>query len=165
MNRIKKLRNENNLTVAQLAKKVNISQSMLSNYENGNSQPRDRKIWKNLAEALNTDPAYLMGTTNKMDRVNATDLAENLAHDQYEKEKAANIAKLVQKLDGRFVIAGFDTYDDSGNVEKPGRADKSITDTKDVLEGILSLTEEQFFVFIDLLAVLCSSNNTTSDQD
>ena len=36
MNKIKELRKENNITVAELAKELGISQSMLTNYENGN---------------------------------------------------------------------------------------------------------------------------------
>ena len=36
MNKIKELRKEKNITVAELAKELGISQSMLTNYENGN---------------------------------------------------------------------------------------------------------------------------------
>lgn len=64
MNRIKKIRKEKNLTVAELATKIGISQSMLSNYENGNSQPRDQDIWKKLAQILDVDISYLMGFSN-----------------------------------------------------------------------------------------------------
>ena len=35
MNKIKELRKEKNITVAELAKELGISQSMLTNYENG----------------------------------------------------------------------------------------------------------------------------------
>jgi transcriptional regulator with XRE-family HTH domain len=35
MNKIKELRKENNITVAELAKELGISQSMLTNYEMG----------------------------------------------------------------------------------------------------------------------------------
>ena len=45
MNKIKELRKENNITVAELAKELGISQSMLTNYENGNGTPRDDSIW------------------------------------------------------------------------------------------------------------------------
>ena len=41
MNKIKELRKEKNITVAELAKELGISQSMLTNYENGNGTPRD----------------------------------------------------------------------------------------------------------------------------
>ena len=40
MNKIKELRKESNITVAELAKELGISQSMLTNYENGNGTPR-----------------------------------------------------------------------------------------------------------------------------
>lgn len=47
MNKIKELRKEKNITVAELAKELGISQSMLTNYENGNGTPRDESIWEN----------------------------------------------------------------------------------------------------------------------
>ena len=46
MNKIKELRKEKNITVAELAKELGISQSMLTNYENGNGTPRDESIWE-----------------------------------------------------------------------------------------------------------------------
>ena len=50
MNKIKELRKENNITVAELAKELGISQSMLTNYENGNGTPRDDSIWDRLSQ-------------------------------------------------------------------------------------------------------------------
>lgn len=73
MNRIKKLRKEKGLTVAELASDIGISQSMLSNYENGNSQPRDQNIWKELAKTFDVSVSYLMGLSNERP-VKITDL-------------------------------------------------------------------------------------------
>ena len=42
MNKIKELRKEKNITVAELAKELGISQSMLTNYENGNGTPESK---------------------------------------------------------------------------------------------------------------------------
>ena len=50
MNKIKELRKEKNITVAELAKELGISQSMLTNYENGNGTPRDESIWEKLSQ-------------------------------------------------------------------------------------------------------------------
>ena len=44
MNKIKELRKEKNITVAELAKELGISQSMLTNYENGNGTPTTLEI-------------------------------------------------------------------------------------------------------------------------
>ena len=41
MNKIKELRKEKNITVAELAKELGISQSMLTNYENGNEKKKN----------------------------------------------------------------------------------------------------------------------------
>ncbi|MCJ0552226.1 helix-turn-helix transcriptional regulator, partial [Enterococcus cecorum] len=50
MNRIKELRKNKGVTVKELSEIIGISQSMLSNYENGNSEPRDKETWKKLAD-------------------------------------------------------------------------------------------------------------------
>ena len=61
MNRIKELRKEKAITVKELSKIIGISQSMLSNYENGNSEPRDKETWQKLADYFGVSVAYLRG--------------------------------------------------------------------------------------------------------
>jgi len=63
-NRIKKLREERELTQEELAKFVNSTKQTIYKYENDiiTNIPSD-KIEK-IAEALNTDPSYLMGWTS-----------------------------------------------------------------------------------------------------
>lgn len=65
MNRIKELRKERNITVKELSEKFEISQSMLTNYENGSSLPRDNDIWKKLADYFDVSVPYLMGLTSR----------------------------------------------------------------------------------------------------
>lgn len=48
-NRIKMLRRARGITVKRLAVLVGVSQSMLTNYENGSSIPRDQEVWDRLA--------------------------------------------------------------------------------------------------------------------
>lgn len=76
MNRIKKLRKEKGITVADLAKKIGVSQSMLSNYENGNSKPRDQKIWNDMAQYFQVDVSYLMGLSDNRSFKNANSLID-----------------------------------------------------------------------------------------
>lgn len=85
MNRIKKLRKEEGLTVAELSTRLGISQSMLSNYENGNSQPRDQEVWRKLAEILKVDVPYLMGFSNK--RTLSSETVDNILKN---KDKLSN---------------------------------------------------------------------------
>lgn len=65
MNKIKELRKNKGVTVKELSKIIGISQSMLSNYENGNSVPRDKEIWKKLADYFGVSIPYLMGYEEK----------------------------------------------------------------------------------------------------
>ncbi len=69
MNRIKQLRKEKNITVAELAKELGISQSMLTNYENGNGTPRDDSIWEKLAQVFGVSKSHVMGLTTDIDLV------------------------------------------------------------------------------------------------
>lgn len=60
-NRIKMLRRARGITVKRLAALVGVSQSMLTNYENGSSMPRDQEVWDRLAEYFSVPVPYLMG--------------------------------------------------------------------------------------------------------
>lgn len=60
MNRLKELRQKNNLTLKELGKKVDIPNNSLNQYENGKRQPRI-EIWKKLAEFYGVSTSYLMG--------------------------------------------------------------------------------------------------------
>ena len=64
MNRIKELRKNKGVTVKELSEIIGISQSMLSNYENGNSEPRDKETWKKLADYFDVSVAYIMGLSD-----------------------------------------------------------------------------------------------------
>lgn len=64
MNRIKELRKNKGVTVKELSEIIGISQSMLSNYENGNSEPRDKETWQKLADYFGVSVAYIMGLSD-----------------------------------------------------------------------------------------------------
>lgn len=58
--KLKNLREIKNLTQEELAKKVGVSLKTISRYESGQSKPRYRKTYDNLAEVLNTSHDYLV---------------------------------------------------------------------------------------------------------
>lgn len=60
MNRIKELRQKNNLTLRGLGDKVNMSSSRISQYETGKREPK-LETWNKLAEYFNVPTFYLMG--------------------------------------------------------------------------------------------------------
>lgn len=66
MNRIKELRKAKGVTVKELAETLGIAQSMLTNYENGSSTPRDQSVWEKLSEYFGVSVSYLMGLTNTL---------------------------------------------------------------------------------------------------
>ena len=67
MNKIKELRKKHHITVAELAKKLGISQSMLTNYENGNTIPRDEAIWEKLSQIFGVSKSHVMGLTTDIE--------------------------------------------------------------------------------------------------
>lgn len=60
MNRLKELRQKNNLTLEKLGQKVNIPKNTLSRYESGKREPKI-ETWKKLADYFNVSTSYLMG--------------------------------------------------------------------------------------------------------
>ena len=70
LNRIKELRNKNNLTLRALGQKVNMSSSRLSQYETGKREPR-LKTWQKLADFFDVPTSYLQGFgISKKDAIN-----------------------------------------------------------------------------------------------
>lgn len=60
MNRIKKLRQKNNLTLRGLGQKVDLSKGAISRYENGVRKPKP-ETWQALADFFNVSVPYLKG--------------------------------------------------------------------------------------------------------
>lgn len=60
MNRIKELREKNNLTLRGLGQKVDLSKGAISRYENGVRKPKP-VTWQTLADFFNVSVPYLKG--------------------------------------------------------------------------------------------------------
>ena len=60
MNRIKELRQKNNLTLRGLGQKVDLSKGAISRYENGVRKPKP-EMWQALADFFNVFVPYLKG--------------------------------------------------------------------------------------------------------
>ena len=60
MNRIKGLRQKNNLTLRGLGQKVDLSKGAISRYENGVRKPKP-ETWQALADFFNVSVPYLKG--------------------------------------------------------------------------------------------------------
>lgn len=73
MNRIKQLREENNITQIQLAKKLNKTQQTISLYENGTNEP-DLDSYIVLSEIFNCSIEYIAGKSNVRDNNNYNDI-------------------------------------------------------------------------------------------
>lgn len=77
--RIKERRNELNMSVEELAKKLNKNRATIYRYENGDIENMPIDVLEPLAEALNTTPQYLMGWDNT-ESINMTVHKQNVEH-------------------------------------------------------------------------------------
>ena len=73
LNRIKELRNKNNLTLRALGQKVNMSSSRLSQYETGKREPK-LDTWQKLADFFNVPVDYLIGISKDGSTLTIDDL-------------------------------------------------------------------------------------------
>lgn len=62
MNRIKELRQKNNLTLKELGQKIGMANNTLSRYETGKREPK-LETWNKLADYFHVPVAYLKGYT------------------------------------------------------------------------------------------------------
>ena len=65
---IKKLRNEKGMTLEELGDKVGVSKSTVRKWENGIIANMRRDKISKVAEALDTDPAFLMGWNKEAEK-------------------------------------------------------------------------------------------------
>lgn len=79
-NRLKELRQQNNLTLKELGKKVDIPNNSLSQYENGKRQPK-LEIWQKLASFFNVSVPYIQGL-DKSNRIRELRKKKDLSQSQ-----------------------------------------------------------------------------------
>ena len=125
MNRLKELRQKNNLTLKELSEQlskrnIKISADALAKYERGDREPKIDK-WNHLAEFYGVSPEYLMGLNNNSfgnrikelrikNGLSQGDLAEKIGVKanticQYEKGKRHPNDKIWQKLADYFNVS------------------------------------------------------------
>lgn len=66
---LKQLRERENLTQEELAKRLEISRSRLASYEQGQREP-DLELLEVIADFFNVDMDYLLGRTNSTTKIN-----------------------------------------------------------------------------------------------
>ena len=86
-NRIKELRKQRNLTLAEVAKRVGVSESTMQRYESGKISKIKYETMESLANLFDVSPEYLMGWSSSSDR-----------HEQH----FESICKNIQKNDEKF---------------------------------------------------------------
>jgi transcriptional regulator with XRE-family HTH domain len=105
--RIKKLRKENNLTLAELAKKTNLAPNTISQYENGKRHP-SIKATNKLASFFNVSSQYLLGyESTKIHQLSSIETIE-----KYLKEATFSENKLQDKKIKETLLSCFDLLND-----------------------------------------------------
>ena len=66
MNRLRELRQKNNLTLKELGQKTGMANNTLSQYETGKREPK-LETWNKLAEYFNVPTSYLMGLSDDIE--------------------------------------------------------------------------------------------------
>ena len=86
MNRIKELRQKNNLTLKELGQKIGMANNTLSQYETGKREPKI-ETWNKLAEYFNVPTSYLMGLSDDdktvIKKISSEDLLQELIDRRY----------------------------------------------------------------------------------
>jgi len=100
MNRIKELRKENNMTQAELAKFINVSDRSVGFYENEKRDP-DTKTLNILADLFDVSIDYILGRTN-IRKVGEDKIYNNAFHslstDGLSKEDVDAIKVMIERL-------------------------------------------------------------------
>lgn len=90
--RMKKSREKQGMTLAELGKKIGKTEATVQRYESGNIKNLKNDTIENIASALNVNPAYLMGWIDE-ETSNDNTLAAHLDGDDFTEEELAEIRK------------------------------------------------------------------------
>lgn len=90
---LKQLRERENLTQEELAKRLGISRSRLASYEQGQREP-DLELLEVIADFFNVDMDYLLGrvnSTTKIDQINTIAAHKNNPEEEWTPEELREI--------------------------------------------------------------------------
>ena len=139
---LKKLRKAKNLTQIELAKKLNVANGTVGNWESGNRQP-DYETLKKIAEFFNVTTDYLLGREQTFLKTNSLTenqkkgirLAEQLSAEQMEKViEYASFLKSKEEKENAYIAAFGGDINLPQNKETPKEAQDIIDKTFDVEE-------------------------------
>ncbi|MBM6958895.1 helix-turn-helix domain-containing protein [Lactobacillus gallinarum] len=85
MNRLKELRQKNNLTLKELGQKVGMANNTLSQYETGKREPK-LETWQALANFFNVTVPYLQGIDDKPNTGYSKDYIYKQLEDAYKED-------------------------------------------------------------------------------
>lgn len=106
MNRIKELREANNLSLTDLFKETGIPKSSLSEYEKGPRTPRKKETWETLAKAFDVSVPYIMGLSDEKNDLKQIKKTAELTLDKKQKEE-------LKKTEIDWYIQNIETYTQS----------------------------------------------------
>ena len=115
MNRIKQLRKEKGLSQAQLAKKVGISNQIISFYENNKREPKI-ETWQALADFFKVSVPYLQGIEDKRNNGYSKDYIYKQLDDAYKQDYPVTFD--VEPPSGNFFISSKDEIEDYCKTKK-----------------------------------------------
>lgn len=150
-NRIKTLREKNNLTLKEVAKGAGIDFTTLSKYENGVVKTGKLETWKKLADYFGVSISYLQNTDAYFDTKDA-----NSSHDDYFKyidylkkrgQGLKNDDELTLSSYAQFQLNQLDVAFNMGNTSLRSLPDSKILEITDVFENMyvsfFGVTNEQ----------------------
>ena len=130
--RIKKLRQERDMTQVDLAKKLGITTSALSFFESGSRIP-NIEVLKNIATIFNVSSAYLIGLSeNKKNTNNLETYADMIGH----------IIPLLEQSDAWYIWLESLPYNGGEQVHGLGTSDNIILDFLNDYEKMSELTDK-----------------------
>ena len=99
--RLKELRQGKGITLTKLSKilkekyDISVSNSQLMYYEKGESEPRNKQVWKKLADYFGVSEAYLLGYNNVK---NETDIKISVIDEALEELRALEKLRIINNM-------------------------------------------------------------------
>lgn len=143
-NILKKIRQDNNLTQEELAKKIDTSRSNIANYENNKNMP-SIDILNKLSKIFNVSTDYLLGKSDirnysDIKRLNVQDFAVN--NSNYDNNKY-DISKLNVPANSFGMMKFYESMKKIQEFQNADLSEKDATDIANLLDAIVPFIDKK----------------------
>lgn len=158
---LKKIRQDNNLTQEELAKKINTSRSNIANYENNKNMP-SVDVLEKISKVFNCSTDYLMGKSKYRNQDTYIQLNELSLKKMYDNSLTNHEKEIINNIINRIKENNFAKEEVENFIEI--EVEKTDSNIKDILKIMIMRYYERYYPFSNYNSKIDVFNNSSENN-